>query len=652
MGRLMRIAAAILVVAACAALTTCSGVLVDALTQKIAREEPVPPTAGNSGLLTVEFVGAVDVEISWEAATDNLTGSELLEYRVFHATEGLLDTVDQVVAGGTPVGDWVANVTSATFDGLEQDTQYSINVLVRDIAGNLSAYNSVTATTLVDSLAPEPGASGALSVSGSSVTSVTFSWIKATDNISRQETLQYLVMASLTDNISTLTDAKTNGIPVGTWTADIDSVTVDNLDPDTTYYFNVLVRDAVPLEAAYNGTSADTQPDTTDPVPGGSGILVASDEAQESLTLSWTRASDDATDEEQIEYRVYWSLLDNIDTYNDAETLGNGTAVGAWAIDIGGLAVSGLTEDSTHYLNVFARDEAGNIGAYTTLAADTTRYSRVYHSGTSGVYHVSRALLSGSSNEQVTTATGQTWDIAVDVANRLVYFAEYVGTGSFVKVVDVSDLYDATPAVETVMHSLNFPVGLALDTITGYLYITDILDDAIYRVPLSTRNEDASTTSYGILGSAGLDLPYGIAVDPAGGKIYWTEQGATPRVSSANLDGTGVANNIHSVVAPVAPSGIAVDSSYFYWADQTSDTIMRASKSNPNGAGQWAILINAGLSVAEFIEVDDTAGIMYWADGTNGAIYAAPNNLGTPGDASSYQILASGAAIGIGLSLE
>ena len=78
-----------------------------------------------------------------------------------------------------------------------------------------------------------------------------------------------------------------------------------------------------------------------------------------------------------------------------------------------------------------------------------------------------------------------------------------------------------------------------------------------------------------------LENPYGIALDIAGGKMYWTDPG-TGKIQRADLDGTEVQDLVTSGLSD--PQGIAVDGAggKMYWTDRGSDKIQRA---NLDGSG-------------------------------------------------------------------
>lgn len=73
-----------------------------------------------------------------------------------------------------------------------------------------------------------------------------------------QASLQYKVVRSLSNNISSVAAAESNGTVVQDWTTDIATVNVTSLTASTTYYFNVLVKDGVENKGIYGGKSEVT----------------------------------------------------------------------------------------------------------------------------------------------------------------------------------------------------------------------------------------------------------------------------------------------------------------------------------------------------------------------------------------------------------
>ncbi len=110
----------------------------------------------------------------------------------------------------------------------------------------------------------------------------------------------------------------------------------------------------------------------TAPVPGGSGVITISGIDATSLTLTWTKATDDATAPENLEYRAYYATVSSITTPEDVEA--NATAVGDWEKDIATKDVTGLAEVTDYYFAVLVRDEDGNMAAY-KVAKQTTYMS-------------------------------------------------------------------------------------------------------------------------------------------------------------------------------------------------------------------------------------------------------------------------------------
>ena len=126
-----------------------------------------------------------------------------------------------------------------------------------------------------------------------------------------------------------------------------------------------------------------------------------------------------------------------------------------------------------------------------------------------------------------------------------------------------------------------------------------------------------------------------LAMDVAGGKLYWTERtgDSTGRIRRANLDGTNVqlVKELKSV-----PHGIALDAAgrKLYWT-ASSGKIKRA---NLNGSGSENV-VPGGLESPKGLALDVSGGKVYWTemsggirranlDGSN--VEAVATGLGTP----------------------
>jgi hypothetical protein len=113
----------------------------------------------------------------------------------------------------------------------------------------------------------------------------------------------------------------------------------------------------------------DDIPDTTDPTVGGSGVLSTGSITSSSITVSWTKGTDDITAQAALTYNVCRSTSNNITT--DTTALANGTCTG-YQTDINSKLVSGLSASTLYYFNVVIKDLAGNTAAYTSTNATTS----------------------------------------------------------------------------------------------------------------------------------------------------------------------------------------------------------------------------------------------------------------------------------------
>lgn len=98
---------------------------------------------------------------------------------------------------------------------------------------------------------PVPGGSGVIGFNSLTHEAVTLTWVAADDAITPDDQLQYRVYISNTNNIGSVQDMLDNGMLLQDWATDITSYDVSGLTKETSYYFNVMVRDLVDNRAAY-----------------------------------------------------------------------------------------------------------------------------------------------------------------------------------------------------------------------------------------------------------------------------------------------------------------------------------------------------------------------------------------------------------------
>ena len=329
-----------------------------------------PPTAGNAGTITKTGVTAGGFTTNWTAGTDGVTSAASLQYRVYYSAANNIATASAAQSNGTAVNNWTSNITSLPITGLVPSTTYYVNVLVKDDAGNISSYTSSSQATAADSTVPTAGNSGTITFNSVTTGGFTVNWTYGSDDVTATSSLQYRVYYSTSNNITTAANAQSNGTAANAWTTNINTLGISGLTPGITYYVNVLVKDAAGNIGSSTSNAQATTADTTPPTVGNSGTITTASVASTSLTLNWTASSDDTTAAASLQYIVYKSTSNNINSVANANT--NGTVLQTWTSNIATYNVTGLTASTTYYFNVVVRDLSANKTAYTTVSATTT----------------------------------------------------------------------------------------------------------------------------------------------------------------------------------------------------------------------------------------------------------------------------------------
>ena len=154
-------------------------------------------------------------------------------------------------------------------------------------------------------------------------------------------------------------------------------------------------------------------------------------------------------------------------------------------------------------------------------------------------------------------------------------------------------------------------VGIAYDSVNAKIYFSDFTNSnngRIFRMDTTGTNMEELV--------AGIDDPYSIVLNLAGGKMYWADDAGN--VGRANLDGTGLEREfIH--VADGQLRGIAYspkkDIIYFY---EVNNEDLYAAKSDGTGVSK---IISGAYGYC--ILVDDVNGKLYYEDRNIPAIMQA-----------------------------
>ena len=180
--------------------------------------------------------------------------------------------------------------------------------------------------------------------------------------------------------------------------------------------------------------------------------------------------------------------------------------------------------------------------------------------------------------------------------------------------------------------TVNRPMGLALDPAAGRVYWSNCCE-----LPRGISFADLNGSGGGDLDTTGLGLftPWGVATDPTAGRIYWAD-GSDNQISFAELDGNGGGGDLSTEGATVhSPLGVAIDEAggRIFWSNPPDHVI---SFANLDGSGEGDDFNTAGASDPESPEgvaIDPVAGRVYWASlNAPGISFANLDGSGEGGD--------------------
>lgn len=217
---------------------------------------------------------------------------------------------------------------------------------------------------------PPTISNGTITTSNITTSGVQLDWAKASDDITTQEDLEYHVYQSSSNNIGTVSTIESNGTPLGSYVKDSNSFNVTGLAANTTYYFNVIVKDTDGNKSAYTMQQVTTLALNKPPTSSNGTIDVNEGQVYTFNSTSFAFSDEDAGDTlKQIQISTIPNsgqlFLDsnNNQQFDGGEAITNGMTISKANLDAGNLKY--ITEN-------------GSSSSFTFKVSDGIDFSTVY----------------------------------------------------------------------------------------------------------------------------------------------------------------------------------------------------------------------------------------------------------------------------------
>ena len=230
------------------------------------------------------------------------------------------------------------------------------------------------------------------------------------------------------------------------------------------------------------------------------------------------------------------------------------------------------------------------------------------------IYWIAGGALYRQGTGDATQIAASAQDVVVDTAGGKLYYIEQTSNRS--GTVHRANL-DGMGA-EVVQRLTSAPQGLALDTATAKLYLTNGWGK------IQRMNLDGTQFETNFL--TGLSDPMHIAV--ADGNVYWTQAGGSVR--AASISGAKTPRDI--VTGAEGLTGLAAGGGKVFWTEQTGKNRGRVASANPDGTG--VAVVHAVTASVYGLAMDPATHRLYWTNGW-GKVQRSAN-------ATRYQDVATG----------
>lgn len=223
---------------------------------------------------------------------------------------------------------------------------------------------------------------------------------------------------------------------------------------------------------------------------------------------------------------------------------------------------------------------------------------------------IKRSGLDGSNVETIHSSLNNPTSIEVDISAGKIYWAE-----SAAGTIKRSNLDGS--GVQTILSSLDSPVSITLDVSNGKVYWAETLGSNL----IQRANLDGTTVET-IFTPADANGPVGLDIDAANSKLYWVDNEVgfdTHVVRRSGLDGSSVETVVSNILNTPSTNGIHIDATnqkmYYVIFNFFGPDFVR--RSNLDGSSDELVLQNPDVTVPRGIDIDESAGKLYIANGAN-----------------------------------
>ena len=451
------------------------------------------------------------VNLTWTSVGDDGNSGTAAGYDIRYMEGVAISSSNWSVAiqvTGEPTPKVSGNPESFTVNQLTSNTQYYFAIKAGDESSNWSSIsNSPNAQTLTSTDITSPATINTLTVNNSATTStsITLTWTSVGDDGTTGTATEYdirysnEIMTDLTHWLSTALQATGETTPK--ISGSNESFTVNGLQSDTIYYFQMRVRDEVGTNwsTLSNQVSGQTSAPLLDTTPPASiNNLLAVNPTMTTVTLNWTSTGDDDNSGTSKMYDIRYMA-------NMPVTAGNWDSatqcISEPTPQIAGtpqmFVVNGLSANTQYYFAIKAVDQASNWSNVSNQTSATTASSVVYTTPVSewhldeglGTYTLDTSVSGSNNTASIPAGTGATWVTPGKVGNSAVNFD---GTNSYLLVMDNPTL--------AVTSELTIEAWVKSDVNTADGSTRRIVEKGVYA--LGASNQDL----FKIMVSTGVDI--------------------------------------------------------------------------------------------------------------------------------------------------